>query len=336
MHLPHPLITLTAAAACWMLVGLCPNATLRSHGDTGNRNPLGICRSAYGSLVARLMKDSLESYWHAGNCTDPSHGHAVPPKPSGASVAGSAAPAPPTVAGRFARRQAAPGDAAKAAAPGAAAPHVCGDNCNHSAVPVAAASSKSWIDRLGQDISRMDHMRSVRNSPYAVAATHKRFLSASADWRVHIAWCLDPGDAALYEIDHFTALSGATSPEAAKRKTEELARRTIQHALSPQASLADALTGAGAAINLLNDQLRPGRATPPDHAGIWRDWRVLKFCLTRHRDLRMQAAEEEWWAEIPEVRRQEIDTYAKMLVHLSGTIRQQLTSNGLIRSTGTP
>jgi hypothetical protein len=337
MHLPHPLITLPIAASCWLLVGVCHDVILTPEGDAGDRNPLGICRSAYGSLMARLMKNSLESYWHAG-CTDTSHGHVVPAKPS-------AVPAAPAVlpsAGRFARRQAepatAPGQANAPLVAAAAAPHVCGDNCNHGADPVAAApaESESWIDRLGKGICRMEHMRSVRNSPFAVAPTHRRFLSASADWRVHIAWTLDPGDAALYEVDYYTAMSRGPSIETAQQKAERLSRETIQHALSPQASLADALTGAGAAINLLNAQLLPNRPTPPDVAGVWRDWRVLKFCLTRHRDLRQQAAEEDWWADIPEVRRQEIETYAKMLMHLTGTIRQQLASNGLIRVVGAP
>jgi hypothetical protein len=336
MHLPHPLITLPIAASCWMLVGVCHDVILTKEDDAASRNPLAICRSSYGSLIARLMKNSLESYWHAGNCSDPTHGHAVAAKPSIAP----AAPATPAAAlpsvGRFARRQPGAPDGAKAPL-AAAAPHVCGENCNHGTAPVAVAEAEteSWIDRLSKGISRMEHMRSVRNSPFAVAPKHQRFLSASADWRVHVAWTLDPGDAALYEVDYYTAMSRGQTPEAAKKTADKLSRETIQHALSPNASLADALTGAGAAINLLNDQLRPNRPDPPDLAGVWRDWRVLKFCLTRHQVLRQQAYEEDWWADIPEVRRQEIDTYARMLVHLSGTIRQQLANSGMIRVSGT-
>jgi hypothetical protein len=339
MHLPHPLITLPIAASCWLVVGVCHDVIQTKEDDAGSRNPLAICRSAYGSLIARLMKNSLESYWHGGNCADPSHGHAVPAKPSAApALAAASAPAVALPsAGRFARRQAGTADGAKAPL-AAAAPHVCGDNCNHAAVPsaVAEAETESWIERLGKGISRIEHMRSVRNSPFAVAPTHQRFLSASADWRVHIAWTLDPCDAALYEVDYYTAISRGPSRETAKQKAERLSRETIQHALSERASLADALTGAGAAINLLNDQLQPNRPTPPDVAGVWRDWRVLKFCLTRHEALRQQADEEDWWADIPEVRRQEIDSYARMLVHLTGTIRQQLTNSGLVRVVGAP
>jgi hypothetical protein len=38
----------------------------------------------------------------------------------------------------------------------------------------------------------MEHLRTVRNSPFAVAPAHRRFLSASADWRVHVAWLALP------------------------------------------------------------------------------------------------------------------------------------------------
>jgi hypothetical protein len=173
-------------------------------------------------------------------------------------------------------------------------------------------------------------MRSVRNSPFAVAPTHRLFLSAAADWRVHIAWELDPGDSALYEIDHFVSVARATTADAAKKKADELAQRTIQHALSPQAGPVDALTGAGAVINLLNDELLPGRAEPPKTAEVLHNWRVLKFCLNRHRELRREADEQDWWNDIPDVRRTEIETYAKMLERLSVLIQKQLASNGTV------
>jgi hypothetical protein len=60
------------------------------------------------------------------------------------------------------------------------------------------------------------------------------------------------------------------------------------------------------------------------------DWRVLKFCLDRHRQLRQEADEEDWWNSIPDVRRAEIETYARMLERLSAMIGQQLASNGTI------
>jgi hypothetical protein len=297
MHLSHTLLSLGAAAACWTVAGISYEVPRASMGNVEPHNPLAICRSAYGSLIARLMKDSLESYWHGGS-THPPHKHAT--------------------------------------APAGVAKHDPDDDEDHDHDhdhPPVVASTKapsSWIDRCGRSVSQMEHMRSVRNSPFAVAPNHRLFLSASADWRVHIAWELDPGDAALYEIDHFVSLSRATSPAAAKRKVEELAQRTIQHALSPQAGPVDALTGAGAVINILNDELLTNRPEPPKAEEVLHNWRVLTFCLRRHRDLRQEADEENWWSDIPDVRRGEIETYATMLERLSNTIHKQLAANGMI------
>lgn len=312
MHVPYSFLTLGAAAACWTLAGLCHDVPYSAEGFfVEPHNPLAVCRSEYGSLIARLMKDSLHSYWHAG-CTDPSHGHA--PAPVAAS------------AGRFAMRQQAPHAHAPAPAPEPAEAHAHEHEDEHE----HEHASQSWVDRFGKSVSHMEHMRTARNSPFAVAPAHKRFLSAAADWRVHIAWELDPGDAALYEIDHFVSLSRAPTAAAAKQIAMNLARKTIEQAFSPHASPADALTGAGAAINLLNDQLQPGRSVPPDPAGLLRDWRMLTFCLNRHQQLLEEAFEEGWWEDIPEVRRKEIETYATMLSRISGTIRQQLGAKGTL------
>ena len=69
-----------------------------------------------------------------------------------------------------------------------------------------------------------------------------------------------------------------------------------------------------------------------DTEQLLRDWRTLSFCLKRHRDLREQADAQDWWNEIPEIRRQEIETYATMLTRISSMIRQQLASNGTLTS----
>lgn len=320
MHVPHSLLTLGAAATCWIVAGVCYETPRSADGHMEPHNALAIRRSAYGSLIARLMKDSLHNYWHAG-CTDPSHEHGTKP-------AATPAPSPsPSPAGRFAARQASQKSDSPAHAPGGG--HVCGSDCDHARPKTSP--TLSWVDRLGRSVSRIEHMRSVRNSPFAVAPTHRLFLSASADWRVHVAWQLDPGDAALYEIDHFVSLTRATSAESAKQKAEELARRTIQHALSPQAGPAEALTGAGAAINLLNDKMRRDQTEPVKTAELLRDWRALMFCLNRHHALRQEADEEDWWNDIPDVRRTEIETYATMLERLSVMIQKQLASDGTIR-----
>jgi hypothetical protein len=310
MHVSHSLLTLGAAAACWIIAGVSYEIPRTpSDGTVEPHNPLAISRSAYGSLIARLMKDSLESYWHGGTCSDPSHDHGQAP------------------AGRFANRQ----GPAQQKVRGAGHDHDHDHDHDQGKVAQASAARKlSWIERTGRSITQLEHMRSVRNSPFAVAPMHRLFLSASADWRVHLAWQLDPGDSALYEIDHYVSLSRAPSADAAKRKSAELAQRTIMHALSPHAGPVDALTGAGAAINLLNHELMPDRRDRANPTELLHDWRVLKFCLNRHRQLRQEADEEDWWNDIPDVRRAEIEIYARMLEHLSATIHKQLASNGTI------
>src|SRR4051794_22283814 len=170
MHLPYSFLTLGAAAACWTLAGLCHDVPYSAdEGLVEAHNPLGICRSAYGSQIARLMKDSLHSYWHAG-CTDPSHHHA--PETS----------AETTLADRLAVGH----------------DHDEHDHAEHAEKEAHEPPAKLWVDRWGRNISGLEQKRVARNSPFAVAAAHKRFLEAAADWRVHVAWLLDPGDAALY------------------------------------------------------------------------------------------------------------------------------------------
>ena len=295
MRLSHPLLTLPLAGACWIAAGLWGGPPTTSSAGPEASNPLAIRQSAYGRTLARLMKDSLHSYWH-GNPQSASEAHttSAPPSPAGRLALRRNSPVPPTAA------------------------------------PVSSAVSHGWLEDWTRRLSELEEGRTRRNSPFPSTAAHRRYLTASADWRVHVAWLLDPCDAALYEIDHFTVASRAPTPEAASKASGELSVRTIVSALSLQSGPAEVLTGAGAAINLLNEQLVPGRHTPPDPAKLQRDWRVLEFCLSRHRQLREQASEEDWWSDIPPVRREEIDSYASLLEKLSGTIRQQLIAHGTI------
>lgn len=294
MHLPHPHLILPVAAACWLAAGLWQGAPSPPHHDGPEvNNPFAIRQSAYGRMAARLMKDSLHCYWHGGKC---------------AKQAGKCTGAPPSPAGRLARRTTPP--------PAPVEPPA----------PVRA----SWLERSTQKLAELDSNRTVRNSPYTPGEAHRRYLAASADWRVHLAWRLDPCDAALYEIGHFTILSKSATPEAAKQASGALAQRTIMQALSPQSGPADVLTGAGAAINLLNEQLQPGRPHT-DTPKLLHDWRVLNLCLNRHRELRREADEQDWWGGIPEARRHEIESYATLLERISSTIAMQMSSKGLLR-----
>ena len=282
MHLPHTRLALPAALLCWLAAGRCVDPA------PGPSNPLALQRSAYGSLVARLMKDSLHSYWHGGRdekAGAPDHEHdAAPP----AGKLKLLRPAPPTP------------------------PH-----------------RGSWLEESIHWLAGLDDKRTERNSPFATTPAHRRFLNASANWRLHFAYQFDPGDAALYEIGHYSVMERAATPEAGREAAEKLARQTINHALSPQSGLADALTGAGAVINFFNDQLQPGRPVPPDPARLRSDWRLLQTCLERYRTLRQQAATEGWWEEIPPIRRQEIESYAALLEKITANIRKQLAQKGL-------
>ncbi len=66
MPVPHSLLTLVCAAGLWF--GGDPLARLvgPEAGNHARQNPLGICGSAYGSLVASLLRPSMDSYWHLG------------------------------------------------------------------------------------------------------------------------------------------------------------------------------------------------------------------------------------------------------------------------------
>ena len=179
-------------------------------------------------------------------------------------------------------------------------------------------------------LADLDDKRTERNSAFTTSPAHQRFLNAAADWRLHLAYEFDPGDAALYEIAHFTAVAHAPSPEAARQAAGQLAQHTIDHALARYSGLADALTGAGAVINLFNDQLQPDRPIPPDPPRPRRDGHVRQACLARYRTLGEQAGREAWWDSIPEIRRQEIESYAAFLDKIADTIHQQLTKKALV------
>jgi len=286
MKLPHQLVTLFAAALCWLVAGWWAGTPA----DSAQGNPLALRSSAFGSLIARLMKDSLHSYWHGGQ-REAADVH---------DATRDVAPAGRLLRPRLAR-------------------------------PAAAPPTGSWIAQWIKRLAALEDQRTTRNSPFAIRPAHRRYLSAAADRRVQLAWQFDPGDAALYEIAHFTAVARAATPAAARQAAEQLARQTIAHAFSPRSGLAEALTGAGAAINLLNDQLQPGRS-PPATASLRRDWEVLAACLKRYRELRQQATEEAWWSDIPPVRQQEIESYSALLGKIAGTIRQQLETRGILNS----
>ncbi|MDI1311246.1 MAG: hypothetical protein PSV43_03765, partial [Prosthecobacter sp.] len=277
MSLSHTLLTLTAAGGLWW-GGHALSCSRTALHATATPPAFALPGSAYGSLAARLIRDSLYSYWHGGE--------SAAPAASSQSSTGAPPPPPP---GRFSRR-------------GMPAP-----------VPAAQTPSEtSWLQARVDELSRLEKSRTRRVSTVPLSNAHQQFLYAAADVRLRFAYQLDPGDATLYEILHFHIASRTQSPEAARAAIDALGQSAMAYGLREGGSLSDALTGAGAAINLLNDQLQPGNARRDDKA-VSREWHALEECLERYRRLRSSAELEGWWDGVPEVRREEIEAHAKLL-----------------------
>lgn len=281
MHLSHPLLMLAVAGVLWIA-----GHRLAGSRDAASPGFLGLPGSAYGSLAARLMRDSLHSYWHGGESATQARHEPVAAAPSSASV------------GVFARR-------ATAAVP-----------------PPAAATTSGLEDALGH-LARLEKGRTKRNSPFPTTEAHRRYLDASAFWRLRSAYALDRSDATLYEILHFQLAARAAQRPELREEVLRLADEAIAQANAPMAGFSAALTGAGAAINLLNDLLAPGQTHRDDEA-IVRCWRHLETCLQRYRSIREQALAEGWWQRLPETRRQEVESHATLLTRIADNVRQQL------------
>ncbi|HRJ06962.1 MAG TPA: cytochrome c peroxidase [Prosthecobacter sp.] len=254
---------------------------------TDMTNPLGLAGSAFGSLAARVIRDSLHSYWHGGqSAAQSSHDKTTKEQ---------AKTPPPEPPGIFARRS-------KPAPPG---------------------EDVSWLDKQIVRLAELEAGRTKRNSPFPTSDAHRRFLNASASWRLRIAYELDPGDPVLYEILHYQLAARLAEKPETRQKLDALAERAITHGTAPMSGLNAALAGAGAALNLLNDLLRPGQPKRDDDA-IIRRWGQLDRCLARYRAIRHDAVESGWWSGIPEVRQQELEQHAALLGRIAEKIRLQL------------
>jgi hypothetical protein len=225
MSLSHPILILTATAALWTA-----GHRLAGPRDASSPGFLGLPGSVYGSLAARLLRDSLHSHWHGGESA-----MQVPHEP---------ATSPAASAGVFARR------AAAAPAP----------------APTAASGLEAALVRLAQ----LEKSRTRRNSPFPTTEAHRRYLENAAFWRLRSACALDRSDAALYEILHFQLAARAARDPALRGEVVRLAEQAIAQADAPMAGANAALTGAGAAINLLNDLLVPGLTRRDDAAILTR------------------------------------------------------------------
>lgn len=287
MPLSHPLLILATAALLWTA-----GHRLAAPRDAASPGFWGLPGSAYGSLAARLMRDSLHSYWHGGESATQARHETE------------AAPPPAVAAGVFARRAA-------------------------SAATLPAPSTLSVLETAMGGLARLEKGRTQRNSPFPTTEAHRRYLEASAFWRLRSAYALDRSDAVLYEILHFQLAARAEQRPELRGQVQRLADEAIALATAPMSGASAALTGAGAAINLLNELLVPGLAKRDD-AAIRARWQQLGDCLQRYQSLHDQALAEGWWQGIPEIRRQELEQHAALLKRIADTIRQQLVALQLV------
>ena len=283
MSFPYPL--LIAAGALWLTsLWLSPKPV-----PPDTRPPvLGVAGSAYGSLLARLMRDTLFSYWHEGaGVAGHHHGDEASPGQS------------PAVSLR--RRL----------------------NLPEKAPVKEVVSDKSWLERTSDRLERLETSRTTRNSSFAISFSHRRYMTSSATWRLRMAYYLDPGDVVLYEI-----LYAQTQGD---RRGRALSEEAISRAFLPAAGFQEALTGAGAAVNLLNEDLQPDKVPALDLAAAERCWSALDQCLLRYQRLRETAVAEQWWEEIPGERRGELDTHAALLKRLADSLRLQLSRKAVLK-----
>ncbi len=299
MSLPHTFLTLTAAAVLWW----AGHAVSSSQPTLRAKTPapaFALAGSAYGSLTARLIRDSLYSYWHGGESAATPVTATKPPQN-----------VPPPPPGRFARKGMPP-----------------------PLIPPPSPADVSWLQARVDHLTRLEKSRTQRTSRLPLSNAHQNYLNAAADVRLRFAYELDPGDATLYEILHFHIASRTKSPEVARADLHSLAQSAMAYGVRESGSLSDALTGAGAAINLLNDQLQLGNPHR-DHQAIMEQWQILEKCLERYRMLRSGAQSDGWWEGIPVMRRQEFEDHAKLLTRIRGMIERTLQP-GLESSNASP
>lgn len=282
-----------AVCVCWCLSALFGSVPSTGFTPAESANPLGLGRSVYGSLVARLMKDSMHNYWHAG-CQEHGHGHVV--IPTSESI------------------------------PAHTHEKDMVHHPEHSAVP-GESDERGGESLLERAIDRLAELEDARKTPTAgmkISKAHRRYLDASANWQLRLAYHLDPGDATLYEIMHYTVTSRAGTQGEARNAAIALAKETLDFALSEQGSMVAALTGAGAAINLLNADMVRGASVEVSEEEKREHWEMLGRCLSRYQRLRQEAVSEGWWESVPQVRRAEVAAYAALVEKLAGTIGRKL------------
>ena len=272
---------LVAAAGLWMAGHSISSSqhALRAHPD---RADFGIAGSGYGSLLARLMRNSLHSYWHVGEGVN--------------MIAPLVNKPPSSILNRFSRR-----------------------------IKVTAIQKEDFsrLKSYVRIIYALEVKRTKRNSPFQLSTAHQRYLNAAADWRLRLAYKIDPGDVMLYEILHYELASRSQHPEAARELTNALAQEAIVFSTREQSSLSSLLTGASAVINIINNLLdsESSRLAPEV---VRQHWNVLDRYLMRYRNLKSAAQAEGWWDGIPTIRQQELEEHYLLLERISSMIRSEI------------
>ena len=292
MSISHTFVNLAGAAACWLLAAwLLPGCERQEAPAPALANPLAFCGSPSGALAAGLIKSTLHTYWHAG--ASAAEAHDKPPVSPFRLRAGFPQPGTVTPA-------------------------------------TAAHPPPSWVERLLSTLADLEKKRAHRDAALPISPAHQRYLNAAAHLRLRLAYALQPGDPALYEIMHLALENSGADPQAVRR----LALHTASMGLSPIATPDSSLAGAGAMLNALNESLR---AKPRDSARLEllrHDWELHRRCLERHRELVSEGQHAGWWKEVPEARRAEISFYAGLVSRLSEQAATALQIAGI--NTGSP
>lgn len=213
---------------------------------------LAIPGSAFGSLIARTMRESLYTYWHGGEAA---RALATNPAKQASATTSSPPPPPPPTPGVFSRRQFTSNAPAAVPAPVEAILPDEGPDLPAIGTPV---------DRVAGLLFKLETQRRRRSGPAVLSAAHRRYIQASAGWRLRLAYNLDPGDPALYEILYHYITTTSQDLGQVKERSRIVTEKALAQAKSSQGGMANALTGVGAAINGLNDLIlaaQPGFPT---------------------------------------------------------------------------
>lgn len=199
------------------------------------------------------------------------------------------------------------------------------------AIP-AIPDERPALDRAATWLNALETRRTRSQDRAPMSAKHLRYINASVGWRLRLAYNLDPGDPVLYEILHHHIVTTTQDPAQARERSKLLAQKALEHAHSSQAGMADSLTGFGAAINAFNETVVAAQPGQPAREELLANWQDITSCQKRFHEFRSAASREGWWKNIPEGRRVEIDTHAKLLDTLTKQIQEFLTKNGTLIS----